>query len=88
MWSQVRRRAAGSALALASLLLVTACGDPEVGEECDDVGSSTECEDGAICTNQNGESICRASCMEQEDCPRGFACNGVSGTNLKSCQPG
>jgi hypothetical protein len=33
------------------------------------------------------QSICRAACVEQEDCPPAYACNGVSGTNLKSCQP-
>jgi hypothetical protein len=77
-----------SLLAAAALLLVTACGDPEVGEECDDAGSSTECEDGAICTNEAGKAICRAHCVEQEECPPGFSCNGVSGTNVKSCQPG
>jgi hypothetical protein len=74
-------------LVLLSLVLTTACGDPEIGEECDDVGSSTECEHGAICTQESGQAICRASCVEQEDCPPAYACNGVSGTNLKSCQP-
>jgi hypothetical protein len=74
-------------LAVASLFLVTACGDPEVGEECEEVGSASECEDGAVCTNTGGERICRARCTEQEQCPPGYACNGVSGTNSKSCQP-
>jgi hypothetical protein len=83
----IRRGALASVLSPVALLLVTACGDPEVGEECDDAGSSTECEHGAICTNEDGRAICRASCLEQEDCPPGYACNGVSGTNLKSCQP-
>jgi hypothetical protein len=84
----LRRGVLASALSSVALLLVTACGDPDIGEECDDAGSSTECEDGAICTNENGKAICRAGCVEQEDCPAGYACNGVSGTNLKSCQPG
>jgi hypothetical protein len=84
---RLRRGALASVFALCSLIVVTACGDPEIGEECDDVGSTIECEHGAICTNQNGQAICRARCVEQEDCPPAYACNGVSGTNLKSCQP-
>jgi hypothetical protein len=85
--SRFRQGALASVLALVPLFLATACGDPEIGEECDDVGSPTECESGAICTNENGQSICRAACVEQEDCSPAYACNGVSGTNLKSCQP-
>jgi hypothetical protein len=85
--SLLRRGALASALALLPLVLTTACGDPDIGEECDDAGSATECEHGAICTNENGKAICRASCVEQEDCPRFYSCNGVAGTNLKSCQP-
>jgi len=83
-----RRGALASAFVFVPLLLVTACGDPELGEECDDPGSSIECEHGAICTSEHGRAFCRARCVEQEDCPPAYACNGVSGTNLKSCQPG
>jgi hypothetical protein len=50
----------GFALAIA-LVGSIACGDAEIGEECDDVGST--------------------------DCPETHACNGISGTNQKSCQP-
>lgn len=84
---RLRRAALAGVFALASVFLVTACGDPEIGEECDDPGSSIECEHGAVCTTQHGQSICRARCVEQEDCPPAYACNGVTGTNLKSCQP-
>jgi hypothetical protein len=69
------------------LALVAGCGSAEIGEECDDVGQSDECEDGAICTNEESGGVCRAVCAETADCPSGHTCNGVSGTNVKSCQP-
>ena len=72
-------------LAPLAVALLVGCGASEVGEECDDVGDTDECEDGAICTNEEGGAVCRALC--KETCPRGESCNGVSGTNLKSCQP-
>ena len=69
-------------------LSIAACGASELGEECDDAGSSDDCVDGAICTNEeDGSAVCRALCSEQEDCKSGEACNGVSGSNQKSCQP-
>lgn len=76
-------------LVLAALLaLATACGGSEIGESCDDVGSSDECVDHAVCTNEEGEtSRCRAVCAEHEDCPANHSCNGVSGVSTKSCQP-
>ena len=80
------RRTRWSLLA-ALLLAVPACGESEIGEECDTAGSQDDCEGGALCTNEGGGAVCRALCAEQDDCPPGHACNGVSGTNLKSCQP-
>ena len=70
-------------------MLVMGCGPAELGEECDEVGSSEDCEDGAICTNSSSgeEAVCRLLCAEQTQCPAGTTCNGISGTNLKSCQP-
>jgi hypothetical protein len=69
------------------LALVSGCGSAEIGEECDDVGESDECEDGAICTNEASGGVCRAVCNETTDCPSNHTCNGVSGTSVKSCQP-
>jgi hypothetical protein len=69
------------------VVLLSGCASAEIGEECDDVGESDECEDGAICTNEDGGGVCRAVCAETTDCPTSHSCNGVSGTNVKSCQP-
>lgn len=74
-------------LLLLLLLPLTACGGAEIGESCDDVGSTDECVDHAVCTNEDDASACRALCEEHEDCPPAHSCNGVSGNNLKSCQP-
>jgi hypothetical protein len=63
------------------------CGAAEVGEECDEAGETDECEDGAVCTNEGDGAVCRALCKEHEECRSGESCNGVSDTNLKSCQP-
>jgi len=68
------------------LVLLVGC-TSEVGEECDDVGSTDDCEDGAVCTNEGDGGVCRFLCDDQVQCPAGHSCNGVSGTNLKSCQP-
>jgi hypothetical protein len=72
------------------LLLPLGCGPNEVGEECDEVGDTDDCEDGAICTNvgdSNEEGICYWICEDHPQCAATQQCNGVSGTNLKSCQP-
>jgi hypothetical protein len=69
-------------------VLLGGCGGAEVGEACDDVGSTDECVDDAVCTNEEGEgAACRLLCDEHADCPEDHDCNGVSGSNRKSCQP-
>lgn len=75
------------ALLVALASAFTACGGAEVGESCDEAGSTDECVDDAICTNEDGRAVCRILCAEQVDCPVDHSCNGVSGSNLKSCQP-
>ena len=72
---------------LAFVLVLAGCGGAEVGESCDDVGSTDECVDKAICTNEGDGAVCRALCEEKADCPQNHGCNGISGSNRKSCQP-
>lgn len=64
-----------------------ACGGADVGESCDDKGSTDECVDNAVCTNETDGAACRKLCKAKEDCPAGEDCNGVADTSLKSCQP-
>lgn len=77
------------ALAVLVLLLPLGCGSAEVGEDCDDVGDDDECEEGAICTNlgNSPDGVCLWLCEKDDQCPPDHECNGVSGTNAKSCQP-
>jgi len=81
------KRAFLGPLAIVFTMLTLACGGSEVGEECDEAGSTDECEDGAVCTNEDAGAVCRLLCKETVECPAQHACNGVSGTSLKSCQP-
>lgn len=70
-----------------SLFSLTACGTADVGEECDGAGSTDDCVDGAICTNENDKNVCRVICVDDTNCAGTEACNGVTGTPVKSCQP-
>jgi hypothetical protein len=73
---------------ISAFLLCVACGRADTGESCDKVGDTDECVDEAICTNEsNGSQTCRKRCTEDTQCASSEQCNGVSGTNIKSCQP-
>jgi hypothetical protein len=77
-------------LCILSLAAPLGCGPTEVGDDCDEVGDPDECEDGAICTNvsdSNNDGVCLWICDNNDHCPADHECNGVSGTNTKSCQP-
>jgi hypothetical protein len=74
-------------LALALLLgLMLGCGRSDIGEECDTLASTDECESGAFCSADSAGTVCRKSCIVQTDCGAGENCSGISGTNRKSCQ--
>ena len=73
---------------LLGLLGALACsGEAAIGEECDTAGSTDECVNGAVCTNDLGGRRCRLVCNDDAQCAASEACNGVSSTNIKSCQP-
>ena len=81
------------------LLLLSGCATSEhsveIGEGCSESGQTTECVEGAICTNLPGgdaeatgdENQCFAVCTDDDECTDVQGCRGISGTNLKSCQP-
>lgn len=69
------------------LALAMGCGASDIGEECDTSGSTDDCVDNAICTAFGGANICYKLCKEQTECSAEEDCNGISGSNLKSCQP-
>jgi hypothetical protein len=77
-----------TSLFLVLSLAAAGCGAAEIGEDCETAGSTDDCVDGAVCTNEEGDiNRCRAICDAEEDCDLGEGCNGVSGTSIKSCQP-
>ena len=64
------------------------CGTADIGEECDGAGSTDDCVDGAICTNESDKNVCRVICEDDMDCNADTeSCNGVTSSNIKSCQP-
>ena len=72
----------------ALFVLCTGCGRGDVGEACDKSGDPDECVDEAICTKESETSTtCRRRCTDDAQCPATEKCNGVSATNIKSCQP-
>lgn len=83
--SRIARLLGLAALALA--LVALGC-SADVGASCDTPGSLDECVDGAVCTNESGgANTCRLLCADDADCPVGHNCNGLTGTQIKSCQP-
>jgi hypothetical protein len=88
----VRMFASRSLVALASALFLTvvaAAGcSSKVGDSCEDEGSTSECEENAICSKTvTGSLTCQKLCSKQEDCPVNTSCNGVSKGSQKSCRP-
>ena len=68
---------------------IAACsGRADVYEACPVSGQIDACVDGAICAKAvNGALICQFMCNDSKNCPQGTDCQGVAGTNLKSCRP-
>jgi len=93
----IRFRASSFVLALSALSAVFAlgCGGTgALGEACDTPGATDdECEEGSICDATSddspgeGDTICLAVCVDQEDCGADEACNGVTGSSTKACHP-
>lgn len=79
-----------SALILVCLgVLVPACAS-DIGEACETKGSQDECVDGAICDlkgTSDAEPVCLKVCTDTSECGSNEDCNGVTGSNIKACQP-
>jgi hypothetical protein len=87
----MKARSLKSLLAVTALVLLGACGSKaELGEVCDDVGSTEPCEDGLVCdsVSQSTESTaCFKVCGTDADCASTEQCTGVSKGSLKACHP-
>lgn len=83
----MRRRVAP--LVLAAWLLAgcgTDRGSKHVGDPCSD---ASECRHGLCVEGVGGdEAVCTRSCASARDCPRGWACAGVTNNNVLVCTRG
>ena len=74
-------------VALLALTALACGGAAKVGDACTTRGSTTECESGAVCSqNSAGAVVCLKTCVEQTDCASSESCNGVEGSSLKACR--
>jgi hypothetical protein len=65
--------------ALLLALTIGACAEGEIGDACDEVGSTDECVDGAICAPTDGDSgVCAGLCDTQTDCNAEDTCTAVT----------
>ena len=67
--------------------VAAACSDAELGEKCEDLGKTDECEDGLVCGKETGGAIiCMQTCSDNAQCPADRECNGIEGTSTKACR--
>jgi hypothetical protein len=74
------------------VLSVVACGNGDIGEDCDKEGRvGGECVDGAVCGRKEspttGSLVCLKQCVAPSDCGAGESCGAVGFTSLKGCRP-
>jgi hypothetical protein len=84
------RRVLPFAVGLAWLALAAGCGTSRgtkgMGDPC---SSSQECSEGVCVGGVHGDApACTRSCARTEECPRGWACSGVTEGNLLVCSFG
>ena len=61
-------------------------GDKAMGESC---GDANECRHGLCVEGVAGDhSVCTRSCRATSECPRGWACSGVTEGNVLVCTQG
>ena len=61
-------------------------GDKQLGDPC---GDPHECRHGLCVEGVSGpEPVCTRSCAGARDCPRGWACGGVTQDNVLICTRG
>jgi hypothetical protein len=54
---------------------------------CTTEGADKACGTGSVCSRSGERLLCAATCETKADCREGYECNGVTGSNLKSCRP-
>jgi MYXO-CTERM domain-containing protein len=54
----------------------------QIGEAC---GDSDDCLEGLFCLEDEGSRYCSDSCLEDDQCPSGYACYVLTGTEDMVC---
>ena len=73
------------------VLTIVACGNSDIGEECEEEGLvKGECVDGAVCGRKDGNAagslVCLKQCSSPADCGSGETCGTIAATSLKGCR--
>ncbi|RKH62700.1 hypothetical protein D7V93_09745 [Corallococcus llansteffanensis] len=55
-------------------------------QECEQEGVRGGCPEDTVCATQLGTLLCSPVCDSQDDCRDSYACNGISGTDIKACR--
>ena len=86
-------------ITLGAILMMSACGSPGLGDECQGGVTNTDCPMGTFCTlarstsvtpppePNNEHSFCRTICDSNSDCEGGMECRRASGSMNRTCQP-
>ena len=69
-------------------LMLAACGGGVIkaSEECQTVGSTEECNDGAICGEDKGVTMCLKVCNDNSQCADVEECGGIAGSMMRGCK--
>lgn len=54
---------------------------------CSTPGSENECPGGTLCSTHNNQQLCAPVCQTKAECRADYECNGVTGTDKKTCRP-
>jgi hypothetical protein len=77
-------------LVLLTVLAAACSSESDPGESCDRPGgTSGTCVSGTVCGKPSDKStgiVCIPMCADDKDCPSGYGCKGVDGTNVKGCR--
>ena len=66
--------------ALGISLALIGCGKPGRGDDCEQVNTADECEEGLVCGESGGEKpVCQTQCFTSADCPSNFDCVAATG---------
>lgn len=54
---------------------------------CAMLGSEQDCPGGTVCSPHNNQQLCAPICETKAECRADYECNGITGSDKKSCRP-